>query len=567
MVIICFRFVGCALCGEKQLKRKIWNVECPKDNQHKYKHCEECSESSGVYTCTKCKTGYKDENSQCQSCADGYIQDTSDQTCKPKPTGQNECPSFEVNSKSYERCEECSESSGVYTCTKCKTGYKDENSQCQSCADGYIKDEQGACQYLPIASFESLLETLFDVSSSFTIIFSFAESSHQTPSSIPILTPSETPKEPVEELTPNIPYKTIEISNLNESNANVAISIPKDLNHTIKYKSVVGENTTVEFKDEFSSNVYLYPLGNQPEITLKSSNGDSVVYAGVEIPNKITKVNINSPTINLNLKGSGKVKFNAGDNVTQVNIRNATLDKESLTIDSNINVEINQLSLYRSAKFDSKDNSNVKINTLKVQQKSTPVLSNCDIVKEILISLGSTLTLDKNVDISQATVTIYYHDSLNNQKPSITMSDTLKATNPPNKIRFDEGILNAYLEEPENTENNVERILIVVSGIINCKDWEEIVDLTSSNYTSTKCEKIQESDLYQLVVSSKPSSKLPSKPPSKSKLQPGAIAGIVIASVVVAVIAGVSIYIFKMKNFLSMGIDSFKNEESGTIAI
>ncbi|OHT10319.1 hypothetical protein TRFO_20450 [Tritrichomonas foetus] len=304
----------------------------------------------------------------------------------------------------------------------------------------------------------------------------------------------------------------------------------------------------------------MYPLGDQPEITLKSSNGDNEVYAGVEIPNKITKININSPTINLNLKGSGEVTFNAGDNVNQVNIRNATLDKESLTIDSAKNVEINQLSLYRTAKFDSKDNTNVKIHTLKVQQKSTPVLSNCDIVKEILISLDSSLTLDKNVDISQTTLTIYYQDTMNNQKPALTMRDTLKTTNPPNKIRFDEGILNAYLEEPESTENNVERTLTVVSGIINCKDWEEKVDLTSSNYSSTKCEKIPESDLYKLVVSS--------KPPSKSKLQPGAIAGIVIACVVVvAVIAGVSIYISKKKNLQSLGIESSINEESDSIAI
>ncbi|OHS98260.1 hypothetical protein TRFO_35350 [Tritrichomonas foetus] len=316
-----------------------------------------------------------------------------------------------------------------------------------------------------------------------------------------------------------------------------------------------GINNTVIFNSEGSSNVFFKPIGEKPKITFSNEKNQNAT-AGILVQgNKQTTVNINSPMINLNIKGGGSLKLTTENNdVTQFYIQNTTLHNENLYLETDKEVTLDLLSLYQCPQLDTK--GNVKINTIKAQQGSTASISNCKIEKEIQVALNATVVLEENVDVSKPILNVSFANNLNTNRPIFNFTNQ-KTPSPPTKIIFQEGMRNALLAN-EN-EENVESKMIITYGISNCKAWNKKVDLTGSIFSSSRCEKVDKNDLQQLVVSSNSA--------GKKKLGPGAIAGIVIACVVVvAVIAGVTIHVVK-KNSLSLGIESTINEDEDSIAI
>ena len=88
-------------------------------------------ESTAPYGCTLDCIANCDECTDattCDTCADGYYVDSTDDTCATCPTN----------------CDECTDAS---TCTVCATGFK--GTLCDECADGYYLDDSSACTTCP----------------------------------------------------------------------------------------------------------------------------------------------------------------------------------------------------------------------------------------------------------------------------------------------------------------------------------------------------------------------------------------------------------------------------------
>ncbi|OHT05595.1 hypothetical protein TRFO_26599 [Tritrichomonas foetus] len=362
----------------------------------------------------------------------------------------------------------------------------------------------------------------------------------------------------VDPILPSVTQSTFTIPESDLISPTIEFSVPEDVhkNQEAEFNTIIPDGKTIEFTDKGAQNIYFTPQGDSPNITFSStSSSDDTILTGVNVE-KNTAVNIMNPNIKVNMKGSGTVNLiSENTSVVEFNIGNTRVDNQLLSIESKKPVNIEQLSLFRGSQFTTNRESDVNINTIKVQQSSTPKLSHCNIIESIVISLNASVTLEENVGISNTKVTIHYLNNVTNSNPVFIFGDKQTDRNPPNSITFTEGAQNTILAD-DVSEQDKEYRMVIISGISNCKDWKKAVNLDGSIFESSKCKKIENSELDQLVVSSK----------SSNGLGPGPIAGIVIACVVVvAVIVGVAVYVSKKKN-QSLGIDSSISEDD-SIAI
>ncbi|OHT16187.1 hypothetical protein TRFO_13337 [Tritrichomonas foetus] len=541
-------------------------------------NCKICS--SDQTSCTECKEGYNlDSNNQphqctkqtcnvqncelcvsqkpneCSKCSEGFYLDNADQTCKAcgvenckicssDQTSCTECKEgYESNTDStkcilitYE-CPDNSQYPEFVGCSQCNIKFEDQSSiediECVTCQENYVLNTTTKrCV---------LIETILtpNITSTSTIT-------------------SSSSNEDINEILPPSQQIDITIPGLNQSSTELDIRTPDEAEKdpSKDFVAKVGQNNVVIFKDNGASNLYFESQDTNLNITFKSSNEDMVTQTGVIAKNETT-ITIGSHNIQLNLQGSGNVNLHSSDSLEEVTILTTKIDNEALTINSNSSVVVEQMSLFRSSKFSTSGDTKASINVIKVQQGSSPTLSNCNIVKEILVGVNASLTLSSDVDISGTSANI---SAPNNSIPSRSaFVFEVEDPAPPSNINVVPGKLNTYLADEQENEVPVEKTFMIVSRISNCAKWKSNVNLDDQNYRSIKCVKIEGTNLEQLVVSSNPQ--------QNKKLSPGAIAGIVIACVVVvAIIAGVSIYVSKKGN-QSLGVESLFGDELDSLAI
>ncbi|OHS93745.1 hypothetical protein TRFO_11515 [Tritrichomonas foetus] len=262
---------------------------------------------------------------------------------------------------------------------------------------------------------------------------------------------------------------TIDQETLNEIKKN---------NNTI-YTQETGANKTITFNDGGANNIYFQPkvtTESTASITFeKQTESSAPVQTGVIAQPKVdTTVNIESPNINLNVKGEGTLTLQTSDKakVPEFKVASGSLKgEEVLTIQTGdkIPVVVEELDLYSSPQFIAKSGSNVTVKTINVQQRASPKIENCKIESKITTGLSSTLTLGKNVDISSADVTVTYNQYA-------TPSSSVFAgnlTSPPKSIQLQSLGLGVVLEASES-----EKTLTIADNLQDCKSWKNALDLS-----------------------------------------------------------------------------------------
>ena len=198
-----------------------------------------------------------------------------------------------------------------------------------------------------------------------------------------------------------------------------------------------------------------------------------------------------------------------------------------------IPIEINEVSFYseNSLIVNSNNNENVKIDTVKVQQKAVGTIQNATIVGKVVFGLLSSLEINENVNLASSTIELSYNEKISQgEDDKAPINGVIKST--PNKITIADRKQSQLLEEQTY-------IIAESNEKFNCDEWKEKVDkhrILNDFYCSPELgETVNQKTVYRLYGKNKKDDSKGGKP-----LSAGVIAAIVI---VVVVVVGAVIFV------------------------
>ncbi|OHS93178.1 hypothetical protein TRFO_11993 [Tritrichomonas foetus] len=230
-------------------------------------------------------------------------------------------------------------------CAKCKEGYRSnvDGTQCDLISHATSIDIDIESPEHPVitTTISDITETIY-IPTNLSSPIETSSSSSVTSSS-PSVTSSSSSCDSIDKIAPSISTKPTNLPGLTDSSTTVAIEVPEDISNELntEFEVPVGNGNTVVINNRGSRNMYLKLSGKKPKITLTTRDNNAAITGVFAQSNAETSIYIGSPNMSLNIKGRIILK---SDSVDTFNIVNTTVDSEDITIESDKDILLGQLS-------------------------------------------------------------------------------------------------------------------------------------------------------------------------------------------------------------------------------